>query len=234
MRNCFWTFAVYMILALTSLSLHAADCANGYVAADVLDPLLLPAPPAEGSPEWRRDLDAVVKAQRSIDDYDLVAIGQEARLTVDTMLRPYGAAYSRATLPEVYALLDRVKLTADCVNDIAKNFYRTRRPFVAAPDRVQLKVAPFQSYSYPSGHTMESRVLAEVMGMLWPDHRLAFRASADEIAWHRVQAGAHYPHDLAGGKLQAMQLVGALVTNDEFKDDLLAAQLHVKENHGHE
>lgn len=224
------TASLFVLCLINSTALHAADCANGYVAADVLDPLLLPAPPAEGSPEWRRDLDAVVKAQRSIDDYDLVAIGQEARLTVDTMLRPYGATYSRAALPEVYALLDRVKLTADCVNDTAKNFYRTRRPFVAAPDRVQLKVSPFQSYSYPSGHTMESRVLAEVMGMLWPDHRAAFRVSADEIAWHRVQAGAHYPHDLAGGKLQAMQLVGALVTNDDFQQDLAAAKMVATEN----
>jgi acid phosphatase (class A) len=224
---------VLLCLLLTLFLPHAAvakeDCAQGYVAADLLDPQLLPPPPSEGSAAWRQDLQTVIAAQHSVTTYDLVAIGEEARLTVDYLLRPYGAAYSRAALPAVYALLNRVKLTADCVNDTAKYYWKTRRPFVAAPDLVRLKIAPFQSPSYPSGHTMESRVLAEVLGMLWPDRRAEFRAAAYRIAWHRVQAGAHYPHDLAGGRLQAMQLLGALAANEQFRDELQQARADIDE-----
>ena len=217
------------LLCLPIVAEAKSDCAAGYVPADAIDPLLLPPPPKEGSAVWQQDLHTVIRAQRQTSNANLVAMGEEARLTVDYMLRPYGAAASRAALPQVYALLDRVKLTADCVNDTAKYYWNTRRPFVAAPDRVQLKVAHFQSPSYPSGHTMESRVLAEVLGMLWPDRRAEFRAAADDIAWHRVQAGAHYPHDLAGGRLQAMQLVGALAVNKDFLTDLQSSRQQVKD-----
>ena len=55
------------------------------------------------------------------------------------------------------------------------------------------------SPAYPSGHTTDTCVLAEILVLLLPEKMSALRARADEIAWHRVEAGVHYPVDLEGG-----------------------------------
>jgi acid phosphatase (class A) len=71
-------------------------------------------------------------------------------------------------------------------------------------------------------------VLAEVLGLLFPDRLPALRARAEDIARHRVEAGVHYPVDLDGGRLLAMLELGALTASRGFQDDLKSAREEIQ------
>ena len=62
------------------------------------------------------------------------------------------------------------------------------------------------------------------MSLLMPENAQKFLDYAQQISWHRVQVGMHYPQDLAGGKQLATLLIGGLSQNQEFQADLEKAR----------
>jgi len=188
-----------------------------------LSPQLLPPPPTEGSEAWKAQIELVVAGQISLSPAEISAIRNEQKFRVELMTDTLGTSFDRERLPKTSALLDRIERTSEVVVDTAKKYWHTRRPYLANP-RVRLLVDSTTSDAYPSGHTSEARVLAEVLGLLFPDKLAALRARAEEIARHRVEAGVHYPVDLEGGRLLAMLEVGALTASSGFQADLIAAR----------
>ena len=57
-----------------------------------------------------------------------------------------------------------------------------------------------------------------------------FKNRAQEIAWHRVQMGMHYPQDLNAGKQLALILFGGLIHNHNFLKDFNDALVELKQN----
>jgi len=51
------------------------------------------------------------------------------------------------------------------------------------------------SPSYPSGHTFQSKIYAEVLGNIYPKYYKALNELANDIMWSREYMGAHYPSD---------------------------------------
>ncbi len=219
-------FAGALIFAFP-IPAFAFDPVQTYVQPQFLPPQLLPPPPAEGDAAWRKQVDQVVKAQRDLSASELAAIRDEQRLHIESMTAILGPGFTRDNLPKTFALLDHVMATVGKVADADKKFWHTRRPYLT-DSRVKLNADPIDaSPSYPSGHTAASRVLAEVLGMLEPDKLADLRARADAIARHRVEAGVHYPVDLDGGRMLAMLVVGSMLANDDFQDDLAAARKEI-------
>ncbi len=212
-----------LVLLSPSAGMAAEECLSSYLDPSVVAPEMLPAPPAERTSAWNEQVKAVMAAQTSVRADDLTAMRNEQHMRPELMTGLLGGGFTRANLPQTFNLLDRVLADAACINNNAKIYWHTRRPFVADP-RVKLMVAPVTSNAYPSGHTNGARVLAEVLGMLLPEKREVLRAQADVIAWHRVQAGVHYPNDLTGGNIEAMLTVGALLTQPGFQQDLAKAR----------
>ena len=54
--------------------------------------------------------------------------------------------------------------------------------------------------SYPSGHAIQSYVVANILSELNPKFRRLLENIADRIAHTRIQAGVHYPSDIVIGK----------------------------------
>ncbi len=197
---------------------------SDYIQPQFLPPQMLAAPPIEGSAAWKRQIDGVLAAQRVISAGDAAAMRDEQRVRLELLTPIMGAEFTRSNLPKVFALLDRVLANTGHIVNADKKFWHTRRPYVA-DKRVKLGVDPIDdSPAFPSGHTTEARVVAEVLAMLMPEKRDALRARAEAIAAHRVEAGVHYPNDVEGGRMLAMLMVGALTENEDFQDDLAAAQ----------
>jgi len=220
-------FAVFMgFLCLMPL---APAAALNYVDPQLLTPQLLPPPPAEGSREFRHQLDLVGHAQKNLSAAEIDAIRNEQKFRIDLLTGLMGPGFTRDNLPKVFQMLDRVQAGASTIVEVDKRFFHTRRPYLADA-RVKLYVDRIDnSPAYPSGHTAESRVMAEVLAMLNPAKAAALRSRADEIAWRRVEAGAHYPNDLDGGRDLALLITGALVANDDFQDDLAIARREMAE-----
>ena len=57
--------------------------------------------------------------------------------------------------------------------------------------------------SYPSGHTTEAFVIANILSKLHPEHKESFFKLAELISLSRVVLGLHYPSDSEAGKTLA-------------------------------
>lgn len=195
---------------------------TAYFDAAVIDPTLLPAPPAVNSPEWRDDMRAVKVAQRRVTPAQKALAHDEDQMRTDHLTRVVDARINASTHPATVRLIENAYATCGPVVGAAKRYWRTDRPFVV-DSSIDNWLQRKPTGAYPSGHTACSRVMAEVLGQVYPAHRPTLRARAEEMAMHRIYAGVHYPHDLAGGRALAMLIMGALQANEDYQEDLAAA-----------
>lgn len=73
--------------------------------------------------------------------------------------------------------------------------------------------------SYPSGHSTQSLVIAEILGNIYPNHLDNFREIAESIGINRVKAGWHFPMDHTAGKKLALEIVETLPDNVEIEKE---------------
>ena len=73
--------------------------------------------------------------------------------------------------------------------------------------------------SYPSGHSTQSLVVAEILGNIYPNHLDNFREIAESIGINRVKAGWHFPMDHTAGKKLALEIVETLPDNVEIEKE---------------
>ncbi|GKU26542.1 phosphatase PAP2 family protein [Clostridium folliculivorans] len=69
------------------------------------------------------------------------------------------------------------------------NFYKNINMLIARPD----------SYSFPSGHTLSSFAVAEVLSTYFSEYKLLFIGIAFLIALSRIYLFVHYPTDVIAG-----------------------------------
>lgn len=104
--------------------------------------------------------------------------------------------------------------------------YWTARPFQRIPGLVT--VVPTPNFpSYTSGHSTISAAAAIVLGEIFPDEALFFRAEAGEAALSRLYAGIHFPHDNDQGLAMGFRLGARVVRRmrvDEARTMVLAAR----------
>jgi acid phosphatase (class A) len=217
-----------LVYAGAPFPLYAASGESHYVSTAELSPQFLPPPPAENSSGWKKNIQGVLAAQRHIGAGDLAAMRDEQRVRLSLMTDVIGPGFTREKFPRTFLLLDRVFEDSENIAHADKQFWHTRRPYLT-DKRVKLLVDRIdQSPAYPSGHACFSRVVAEVLGMLYPERLADLRARADAIAYHRIEAGVHYPGDIEGGRLLAMLIIGAMAKSDEFQSDLEAARDEIR------
>ena len=206
-----------LFIGLVPMAAEAHEsCA--YVCPTTLPPTLLP-PPLIGH-DAERDLQAVIRAQHHLTPQDIVAMRDEQKMRLDIVTRVIGADFTRVHYPKTFELLDHVMADTQALSHADKNYWHTKRPYLISA-KVKLMVDPIDSNpAYPSGHTSGSFVLAEVLGLLFPDKLADLRSRADAIAQHRIEAGVHFPSDVAAGKELGALMLGALLSNDNFQSDL--------------
>lgn len=220
--------AALLALALPANAANYNKHANSaYLAAEAVSPLILPAPAMPGSKEFEKELKAVIKAQKDASKKDLAAARAEAPVTPEMITSVLGPKFTRANLPATFALLDKVGKDTGKITHHAKDFWKLPRPFRVAPDKVKSlleKEIPADNYAYPSGHTSASAVWAEVLAALAPKATEKLRARAEEIAYHRVQVGVHYPQDLTGGRALTFAILAKLEKSAKYQADFAAAK----------
>ena len=71
------------------------------------------------------------------------------------------------------------------------------------------------SPSYPSGHTVQSTVMAGVLSKIYPEHSEDFSKIADKIGQNRIRAGLHYPSDHRAGQALGMEILDDVPSDTE-------------------
>ena len=178
---------------------------------------LLAPPPLPTSVEQAADMAETVAVHAQCPPADAAAAKTEKKFFVFAFTPAIGSFFQPGKLPKTEAFLKHVQDDTESVEDTAKNYWKRPRPYVVDPDLANGKLE--KSYSYPSGHSTESMVLALVLADLFPDKREGILAESRMIGWHRVEIARHYPTDIYAGRMLAQAIVREMKANPDFQRD---------------
>ena len=160
----------------------------------------LPAPPQPGSSEYKKEIKDILRRQAALTPAQIAAIQDEIHIRPEMLVEPVmGAQFTPENLPKLYALLDRAQSDSWRIGDVIQDRWNETRPWLADP-RVKRYVEEIHRPGYPSGHTTTNMVWALMLSDMAPKQSDALISRAWQIGQHRVDGGAHFPHDIEAGK----------------------------------
>lgn len=188
-----------------------------YVGSEVFKTVRPDPPPAAGSEAQKADLAAVLELQQKRTEADCARARASADVDYDFLFG--GNNPFPAPLPgELNRFFRRLDRDIGEFMDAMKNKFSRPRPFLASKE-VRPCVKPGSGYSYPSGHSLYSRIYADVLGDILPSRKVEFVKRSDEAGLDRVLGGVHYPTDAAAGN----------VLGDEFHARLLKSPAYLRD-----
>lgn len=98
-----------------------------------------------------------------------------------------------------------------------KFYFQRPRPYQLA-QYYKVKLFPFESKSdnspsYPSGHTLQAKVICHVLGNHYPDRYQYFENLAKDVEYSRLYLGLHYPSD----NDYALFIADKIIRDKDFK-----------------
>jgi acid phosphatase (class A) len=216
-------FGFVAILCLSVLPLWAQ---THYLAEGQPDVIaLLPPPPLAGSPEQAADMQEVRTVSHNAPSNDVAVAFSEKEFSIFNFTPAIGDFFQPGKFPKTEAFMQNVQKDAAAVADGAKDIWKRPRPFMIDHSLATGKLE--KTFSYPSGHSTESMVLALVLADLFPDKHDAIIAEARSIGWHRVEIARHYPTDIYAGRVLAQAIVRQMRQNPDYQKDFAAAQAEI-------
>jgi acid phosphatase (class A) len=210
-------------LAASALPSIAKEDSLNYLAPGQPDSAaILAPPPLAGSAEQAADMAEVVAVFKACTTNETATAFSERKFSVFNFAPAVGSGFQPGKFPVTEAFFKRVQSDAAAATDTAKEYWKRPRPYVVDPSLASGKLE--KSFSYPSGHSTESMVLALVLADLFPDRSEGIFAIARNIGWHRVEIARHYLTDIYAGRVFARAIVREMKSNAAFQKDLAAAK----------
>ena len=215
------------IFTATGFAAFAQETALNYLASGKpAAATLLAPPPLIDSAEQTADMDEVKIVYHAASDADKQAAYDEKKFSVFNFTTAVGAYFVATNLPKTTKFFEKVQLDAETVTDLGKDYFHRPRPFTTDTNLANGKLE--KSFSYPSGHSTESMVLALVLADLLPAQHDAILAHARTMGWHRVQIARHYPTDIYAGRVLAQAIVKQFKKSDEFEKAAAEAKAEIE------
>ena len=214
------------LFAATNVATFAKDAALTY-----LDPgkpaaaTLLAPPPLPDSAEQAADMDTVRSVYHAASKADQQAAYDEKKFSVFNFTAAVGSFFVKTNLPKTAAFFEKVQQDAETVTDLGKDYFHRPRPFTTDTNLANGKLE--KSFSYPSGHSTESMVLALVLAEMLTDKHDAILGHARRMGWHRVQIARHYPTDIYAGRVLAQAIIKQLKKSASFEKDFAEAKAEI-------
>jgi acid phosphatase (class A) len=187
-----------------------------FVQAEDVSLYTLPAPPQPGSKEYKREIKGIIAQQKTLTADDIATIEKEAHIEPQMLVEPVlGEQFTPEAFPAMYTLLKHAASDAWRINDTIQDHWKETRPWLA-DQRVARHVEYIDRPGYPSGHTVTNTVWALILGHMMPCQEKALLNRAEEIGYHRVEGGAHFPHDIEAGKKLARVIYHRMLENNDF------------------
>jgi len=181
---------------------------------------VLPPPPTRDSVAGEADLEVVRQTQvfrTSQQEAWARFVDQDTVWKAGDLLGPW---FTAANLPGTARFFWELAVDGHGLSEAAKARHARPRP-PQADASVQPCVPLPPNASYPSGHSFQAWMRAEVLADLFPEHQKALRDRAHRAAWARVLGGVHYPTDDVGGHLIALAFVAELRKRPAYQEALI-------------
>jgi acid phosphatase (class A) len=204
---------------------------------DVDPALILPPPPAEGSPAAVAELAELHSLVATRTPERLAQAQHDADVeNVTSIVSIFGPALDLGQYPATAKLFADLRTEDSVVAKAAKKVFHRPRPWEADP---ALAADPAlggcdkgdPSTSYPSGHATMGYAAAEVLAQLMPGNAQIILARGADYAESRVICGVHYPRDTEASHVLATALVDKLMTKPDFQAELEAARAELTAAH---
>jgi acid phosphatase (class A) len=226
MNRLFLCFASVIVVTTTPI-LHGAEKELYYLKAGkpAASELLAP-PPLPVSAEQAADMETVRAAYHAASSNDIAVAYSEKKFSVFNFASDVGPFFVQTNLPKTAAFFEKVQKDAETITDLGKVYFHRPRPFTVDTNLANGKLE--KSFSYPSGHSTESMVLALVLADLVPEKKDAILAHARLIGWHRVQIARHYPTDIYAGRTLAQAIVKQMKENTDFEESIVEVKKEIE------
>jgi acid phosphatase (class A) len=228
MRARFLAAAAFAACALATITTPA--CAKdapphpAYLDPALFDVALdVPAPPARGSAEEARELDALRRLIAGASKARLAQARADGENETPTLFNQ-AVGVDLKTLPATWALLTTVQEEANAVAVSGKDLFHRMRPYSIDPALgvcgQKADPAHPKYRSYPSGHSMLGYSVGWMLARLMPTKAGAILARAHDYALSRQYCGGHFASDT-----EASHVIGTLAAATLFNDPRLSAQI---------
>jgi len=168
-------------------------------------------PSLNSSRETFSELRSVIEAiKNSKKDKNFIKIADEKPLAIFKLF----ANENGLLFDEKYLKRLKKELSSLILN-LKYKFNRPRPGQLAASLGINLGELDFETAmtpAYPSGHAIQSHVIANILSRMNPKFKKSLEMLADRISLSRMQAGVHYPSDLLIGKEIAHMIDPYIVT----------------------
>lgn len=222
-----------LAVSLTSAPAWAQAPSSRFLDPADLDPvLILPPPPADGSPaqvaglaELHRIQDARTPEQLAQAKHDDEL--EDVRAIADVLGPPFDLAKFPATA-RVFADLRREDSAAA---RRAKADFERNRPWVGDATLSPCSKEDAPKSSYPSGHATMGYAAAVLLSDLIPGNAQVILARAADYAQNRLVCGMHYREDIEAGQVLGTVLVLKLLQKPAFRAEVEAARAELTAVH---
>ena len=122
---------------------------------------------------------------------------------------------------------DKINEVGSAIARKLKNKFERARPYhLANAMNMKFDVMPLISDSmktpaYPSGHSLQSRLIAEYYAEKYPEHKTELIDRADECGMGRVYAGWHYPSDHKASVKLAKEIYPKISLRKSFSESII-------------
>jgi hypothetical protein len=168
-------------------------------------------PPLQTSDDVRKEIEELIMLGNSQNEEDLKFVKNSEndlkKMFLD-FLRENGTPDNTVTKED----LSRITNELDPITYSLKYHFNYPRPYQIA-SQLELSLYPSQptdacSPAYPSGHSIDSFVIAGLIGKKYPQLRMDVERLASRISRSRLQGGIHFPMDAEFGKEIAEDILG--------------------------
>ena len=168
----------------------------------------VPEPPRNSSPEAKSELSTIKELGSNRTQKDINSIREHdmaATYAIRDYLEENDLLYNTEDITKIVE-------TGAGISRFYKNKFQRIRPWQLAEElgmeinHMDFPSESMQTPSYPSGHSLQSRLVAEYYIKKYPEHRKGLIAAAEECGQGRVKAGWHFPSDHDVGVLIATEI----------------------------
>jgi len=193
--------------------------------------MLLPGPPAAGSPGQAAD-ESFHKATRKLRDTPRWELAKrDAELAFPRAAAKFQCALavtvSEQSTPHLYMLLQRMRMDAGRATGKAKNVYRRQRPFAVTGDAACEDARP-SADSYPSGHASIGWAWALALAEIAPERAHEILSRGLEYGNSRVACGMHWMSDVEAGRVIGAATVARLHAEPAFVAQMAQARREIE------